>query len=114
LRRPYGYSAKIHTPLSGDNCLCHARFEQLGEILGRNRPAEIVSLGLVTLVSLKKCQLYFRFHSLSNHPKLKASPHTNHCGHNDRLVGNSGDLPDERLINLEGIDGKLSEILKLE
>jgi hypothetical protein len=32
----------------------NAGFEQLGKLLGNYRPAEIVSLRLVTLVSLKK------------------------------------------------------------
>ena len=89
---------------------CYAGFEQLGELLRKHRPAEIVSLRLVTLVSLKKCQLFLRFHALGNHPKLKAPAHADHCLHDDRLVGNGGDLADERLVDLEGIDGKLSKI----
>src|SRR5450755_4290205 len=91
-------------------CLCNSGFEQLGELLGKHWPADIVSLRLVTSVSLEKCQLFLCFHALSNHPKLKASAQPDHCLHDDDFVGYGGDLTDERLVDLEGINGKLPEI----
>jgi hypothetical protein len=51
----------------------YAGSEQAGELLGKHRPAEIVPLRLVTLVSLQKHQLFLRFHALSNDPQLQAS-----------------------------------------
>ena len=65
--------------------LCRSRATWRTE--GSYRPAEIVSLRLVTLVSLKKCQLFLRFHALGNDPQLQASAHADHCGHDGRLVG---------------------------
>src|ERR1700730_12539963 len=88
----------------------YAGFEQLGELLGDYRPAEIVSLGLVTMVSLKEGRLFLRFHALGNDAQLQASAHADDGGHDGGLVGGGGDLTDERLVDLEGIDGKLSKI----
>src|ERR1700733_1018531 len=86
------------------------QFEQAGELLGIHRSAEIVSLRLVTLVSLKKGEFCFGFYALGNQSQLKASAHADHRGHNDRLVVRAGDLTDERLVDLQGIDRKLRKI----
>src|ERR1700677_490419 len=82
----------------------NAGFEQLGELLGRDRLAEIVPLRFITLVRLKKGQLFSRFHALSHHPQVKTSPHTDDRSHYGRFMGGIGDLTDERLVDLEGID----------
>jgi len=58
-----------------------AGLEQVSELPGNYRPAEIVSLRLVTLVGLKKFQFLLRFHALSNDPQLQASAHADHGGH---------------------------------
>ena len=78
-----------HRQLSVDEYFRYAGFEQLGELLGKHRPAEIVPLRLVTLVSLKKCQLFLRFHALGNDPQLQASAHADHRGHDGRIVAES-------------------------
>ncbi len=96
--------------LFSGRCFCYTGLEQLGELIGQHGSAEIVSLRLVTFVSLKKRQLFLRFHALGNHPKLKASAHADYCLDNDCFVGLGGDLTDEGLIDLEGINGKLSKI----
>src|ERR1700691_553104 len=95
--------------LRGD-CFHNSGFQSLGQLLAKHSAAEIVSLRLVTLVSREKRQLFFRFHALSNHRKLKASAEPDHCLHDDDFVGHGGDLTDERLVDLEGINGKLPEI----
>src|SRR4029077_4875807 len=64
--------------------LGNAGLEQLGELLGNYRTAEIVPLGLVTMVSPKKFQLFLRFHTLCNDPQLQAPAHANDCGHDGR------------------------------
>src|ERR1035441_2636252 len=50
-------TARIQTLPSVVENFWYAGFEQLGELLGKHRRTEIVPLRLVTLVSLKKCQL---------------------------------------------------------
>jgi hypothetical protein len=84
--------------------------EQPREPLRKHRPAEIVPLGLITVVRLKKCQIFRLFHALGNDPQLQAAAHADHCAHDARLVGSSGDLTDERLVDFEGIDRKFSQI----
>src|ERR1700722_206388 len=90
--------------------VCTSGFEQLCELAGWHRAAEIVSLRLITLVSLKECQLFQRFDAFRHHSQIKASAHTDNRGHDRCLVGNGGELADERLVDLESIDGKFSEI----
>ena len=53
-----------YSPMNDDRCFGNAGFEQLGELLRNYRPAEIVALRFVTLVSLKKFQFFQRFHTL--------------------------------------------------
>ena len=55
-------------------------FEQSHELRGRHRPAEIVSLRLVTLVGPQKTEFLLRFHALGNDPQLQASAHADHRG----------------------------------
>src|SRR5580692_3516018 len=88
----------------------NAGFEQLGEQLGKDWSAEIVPLRFITFVSLKKCQFFLGFHALSHHPQLKTSPHTDDRRRYCCLMGSSGDLTDERLVDLEGIHWELSKI----
>ena len=76
-------------------CFWYAGCEQPGEILRRHRPAEIVPLRLVTLVSLKKSQLFSRFHALRDDPQLETAGHADHRGHDARIVLGGGDVTDE-------------------
>jgi hypothetical protein len=45
----------------------YAGSKQPGELLRRHRPAEVVSLRLVALVSLKKSHLCLRFDAFGHH-----------------------------------------------
>src|ERR1700674_156897 len=96
-------------PSVEDGCR-YPGFEQLGELVRKYGAAEIVSLNFVTVVSLKKRQLFLRFDTLGDDPQLEASSHADHRGHDGGLVGSGGDLADERLVDLEGVDRKLSQI----
>src|SRR3984885_9126948 len=55
---------------SFESCFRYPGLKQLGELLGRNGPTEIVALRLVTLVGLKEYQLLLRFDALSYHSQL--------------------------------------------
>jgi hypothetical protein len=55
---------------NGNGPYMKSRFEQLGELLGKHRAAEVVPLGLLALVGLKKLQLFQLFHALGDHPQL--------------------------------------------
>ena len=55
-----------YLPVNDGGRFGYAGFEQAGELLGKHRRAEIVPLRLVTLVSLKKHQLFLLFHAPSN------------------------------------------------
>src|ERR1700731_4555316 len=105
-----GPVAKKYLPVNDGGRLGYAGSEQAGELFGKHRPAEIVTLRLVTLVSLKKHELFLRFHALGDDPQLEASAHADHRGHDGRLVGGGGNLTDKRLVDFEGIDRKLSEV----
>jgi len=85
-------------------------FKQHGELMGKHRPAEIEALRLVALMSLKKCQLFPRFHTLGNDPKLHAPAHADYSRHDGRIVRSGGDLSYKRLVDLQRIDRELSEI----
>ena len=52
-----------------------AALEQLGELLGRHRPAEVVALRLVALLRLQERQLLDGLHALGDHPQLQAARH---------------------------------------
>jgi len=88
-----------YSPVNDDGCFGNAGLEQLGELLRNYRPAEIVALRFVTLVSLKKFQLLLRFHALRNDSQLQASAHADHGGHDGGPVGSGGDLTDEGLVD---------------
>jgi hypothetical protein len=105
-----GPVAKEYLPVNDGGRFGYAGSEQACELLGRHRRAEKVPLRFVTLVSLKKHQLFLSFHALSNDPQLQASAHADHRRHDGRLAGGGGDLTDERLVDLEGIDGKPSKV----
>ena len=56
--------------MNDDGLLGDATFEQLRKNLGEHRPAEIVALRLVALVSLEKFQLLLRFYAFGNDAQL--------------------------------------------
>jgi hypothetical protein len=96
-------------PIAGP--IWYAGFDQLGELLSRYRPAEIIALPLVTLFRLKKGQLFRRFDALRNDPQLEAPAHANHGGHNARIAAAIAIYaPDERLVDLESIDRELQKV----
>lgn len=84
--------------------------EHLGELVGEDGTAEIISLRFVTLVGLQKSQLFLCLHPFGNDSQPQASAHADDRGHDCRLVGSGGDLADERLVDLERIDRELSQI----
>src|SRR5580704_782610 len=93
-----------------EDCLGHAGFEQFCELCRRRRPAEIVSLGLVALVSLQKCQLFLRFDALRHYSQPKASAHADYTRDDGRLVRCAGNLANKRLVDFERIDREFPQI----
>jgi len=53
------------------------RFKQVRELVCSRGPAEIISLPLIAAMGLKKCQLLYGFHSLSDDTLLEALGHAN-------------------------------------
>jgi hypothetical protein len=69
-----GPVAKEYLPVKEDRRFGYAGSEQAGELFGKHWSAEIVPLCFVTLVSLKKHQLFLRFHALSNDRSFRLRP----------------------------------------
>jgi hypothetical protein len=82
----------------------------MDELAGSHRLAEQVPLPLVTLASLKKCELLRGFNTLCNQPQIKTPAYVDNCTHDARLIGRGGELTDKRLVNLEDVKRKLSKI----
>src|SRR2546430_752849 len=61
-------------------------------------------------MGLKKCQLLWCFHTLTDHPVLEAFTHADDRANDDSVVGTGNDIAHERLVHLHGIDGKSSQI----
>ena len=78
---------------------------QLGQLIGRNGPAEKVPLGFVTFVCPQKLQIFSRFNTMSNDPEVKAPSYVDECFDGGFSTGNGGDLADERPVDLEGVEG---------
>ena len=72
--------------------------------------AEIKSLRFVTAVRLKKIQLLSCFHAFCNDPQIQALPHVDDGRDDSGLARVSRKLADERLVDLESINGKLRKI----
>ena len=51
----------------------HARFQHAGELLGDQRPAEVVALPLATLLGLKECELVPCFHAFRDDADARGS-----------------------------------------
>src|SRR6202041_3963383 len=85
-------------------------FEQGCELSRKNRPAEIVSLRLITLAGLKECQFFVRLDALGNNPEAETCAHPYNRSHNRCLGRGNRDLTDERLIDLQRINRELPEI----
>jgi hypothetical protein len=94
----------VDLPPSFNDLGRYASFEQLGKLPWDDWPAEVVPLGFVAVMSLKKCQLIFCFHAFSNNPEFQASAHADDRGYYCRLISIYRDLTHEGLIDLEGID----------
>ena len=62
------------------------RFKQVRELLCIRGPAEIISLPLIAAMGLKKCQLLYGFHSLSDDTLLETFGHTNDRTDDDRII----------------------------
>ena len=84
--------------------------EQLREGLGDHGPAEVVSLRFITFVVPQKRELFPGLHPLRYHPEAETLGHPDHRGHDAGVAVGRGDLTDEGLVDLEGIDRKLAEI----
>src|ERR1700722_19986671 len=88
----------------------NAGSQQFGKSPRRDRPAEVEPLGLVALVGAEKFEFFKGFHAPGDHPQLETASHADPSGYNDGVVTCGTDLANERLIDLEGIDRKFSEI----
>src|ERR1700733_14317278 len=84
-----------------DDLVRDAALKELGELLRRHRPAKIEPLRLVTLLGLKKRELFFRLHALGHGPHFEALAHADDGAYYARFVGRRRDLADERLVDLE-------------
>src|SRR5207245_115647 len=56
----------------------HAGFHQLRELVGHQRPAEIVALSLTTPLALQERELRSRFHAFGDDPMPEAPAHADH------------------------------------
>src|ERR1700693_2399760 len=86
------------------------RFKQVRELIYIRGPAEIISLRLIAAMALKKCQLLYGFHSLSDDTLLETLGHTNDRADDDRIIGSGNDIVDERLVEFQRVNGKSSQI----
>jgi hypothetical protein len=71
---------------------------------------EEVALSLRTVLALKEAELFSRFDALGNHALLEVPAHADGGDDNRSVIWIGGHLADKRLVNLQNIDGKLSEI----
>lgn len=85
-------------------------YQQVRKLVGRDWGAEVEPLRFVTLLLLQKVQLFFCFYTLGDYPKFETSAHADDCAHDTCVARDRGDLPDEHLIDLEGIKRKFPNI----
>src|SRR5665647_1108555 len=88
----------------------NAGSQQSSERLCHHRPAEIVTLALVAMLSQKKCVLLRCFHTLRNEAELEAFTQADHGTDDGGIVLVAGHPAHERLVDLQGIDRKLPQI----
>jgi hypothetical protein len=82
----------------------------MGKLCGGQRPAEEVPLSFRAAVGLKECELFVRFDAFGNHALLEVLAHINDGADDGRIIRIARDLLDEGLVNLQDLNGKLSEI----
>ena|ERR1700735_2267613 len=86
------------------------RLEQCCELLRRERPAEMVSLRLIASMILEEGKILGGFNSFGNDSEMETLSHADNRTHNCSVTGRTGDLADEGLIDLEGIQRKFSQV----
>ena len=59
--------------------------EQGHELLGVQRPAEMVALAFATMLALKECELFSVLDPFGDHPLLESFPHADYCA-DDRVA----------------------------
>src|SRR5580700_10684259 len=85
-------------------------FRSLANSSGGTGRLKVISLGLVAFMSLEECQFIFGFHAFRDHPQVQGATHTDDRRHDGGVVRSRSDLANEGLVDLQGIDRKLSKI----
>ena len=75
-----------------------------------HRPAEKVSLHLVTAALTEKVDLFAGLHAFGEDIHAQALGHGNHRFDDGRVVGAARHVTDEGAVNLDAVDGKMLEI----
>src|ERR1700674_5235741 len=88
----------------------HTRFEQCSEPVGKHRMTEVITLPLIAAMRLKEGKLLACFHPFRHHPLLETVAHGDDCADNGRIIGIGGDIAYERLVDLQSVDGKSTEV----
>src|SRR5437667_10940490 len=94
-----GVSLHVVRPVAS-LCPNESRLKYLRELLCNQGPTEIVSLPLVAAMGLKKCQLFWCFHSLSDHPVLETFTPADNRANDDSIVCAYNDIVHARLVHL--------------
>lgn len=68
------------------------------------------ALSTVALQGPEKRELPMPFHALCNDTQLEVSPHSDHCGHDGRIVRIGGNVTHEQLVDLQGFNREALQI----
>src|ERR1039457_1323741 len=97
-------------------CLCQSvrcrtvAAQFVGNLVYRQRLAEVVALNLVTLMSPQECHLRFVFDAFGNHLEIEAFCHADDCGCDRHVIRIHGDIADKRTVDFELADRELSQV----
>ena len=86
--------------------------EDLFKLLDRHWLVEQITLESMAAVQIEKLALRFGFHPLGDHIQTERQPHRNNGMHDGSIVGVSGKIADERLVDLQLIQRQLLKVGK--
>ncbi len=96
--------------IRSDGGFCEIGSQQLRELTGKHRTAEIVALRHRAAVLLKKSYLISCFHTFRHNPHMQTLPHADHRVDDTGIVSIGSEIAHERLINLLSIDRKTPQV----
>src|ERR1700677_1171742 len=80
--------------------------QEFGKLPGAQGMTEVIALRFCAAVLFKKNKLLASFHSFPHDPHIQAPAHVDDGANHAGIVGIRGDIPDERAIDLQGVDWK--------